>query len=261
LEPEGHTFILDLIPFGHGSFDMIVGMDWLSKLRAKIVCFEKIIQIPLSNEEILEVHGERPEGNLKYSSPWGALVLFVKKKFGSFRMCIEYRELNKLTIKNRYPLPRIDDLFDQLTRYRHFEFTVMPFGLTNAPTSKEEHEVHLKLILELLEKEKLFGKANVVADALRRKEQMKLRQARAMSLTIHSSIKGNILEVQSEAFKDINTLAEMLRGLEKQFERKEDGGFQSRTTETLEIALTAKDSRMEIGEYHYGLHSEITEDQ
>ncbi|GJT06186.1 putative ribonuclease H-like domain-containing protein [Tanacetum coccineum] len=79
------------------------------------------------------------------------------------------------------------------------------------------------------------GKANVVADALRRKEQMKLRQARAMSLTIHSSIKGNILEVQSEAFKDINTLAEMLRGLEKQFERKEDGGFATIITNPSEL--------------------------
>ncbi|GKB44592.1 hypothetical protein Tco_0889534 [Tanacetum coccineum] len=64
-ELEGHTFIIDLIPFGHGSFDVIVGMDWLSKRRAKIVCFEKIVQISLSNGEILEVHGERPEGNLK----------------------------------------------------------------------------------------------------------------------------------------------------------------------------------------------------
>nr|GFB03316.1 putative reverse transcriptase domain-containing protein [Tanacetum cinerariifolium] len=98
------------------------------------------------------------------SSPWGAPVLFVKKKDGTFRMCINYRELNKLTVKNRYPLLRIDDLFDQLqgssiyskidlrtgyhqlhireedipitafrTQYGHYEFRVMPFGLTNAP--------------------------------------------------------------------------------------------------------------------------------
>ncbi|GKE16074.1 putative nucleotidyltransferase, ribonuclease H [Tanacetum coccineum] len=147
------------------------------------------------------------------------LHLFVKKKDGSFHMCIDYQELNKLTIQNRYLLPRIDDLFDQLqgsryfskidlqsgyhqlrvrkkdipktafrTRYGHFEFTVMPFGLTNAPVvfmdlmnrvsksyldkfiivfidviliyskSKDEHEVHLKLILELFKKEKLFVK-------------------------------------------------------------------------------------------------------
>ncbi|GKG11961.1 hypothetical protein Tco_0346198, partial [Tanacetum coccineum] len=95
------------------------------------------------------------------SSPWGP-VLFVKKKDGSFRMCIDYCELNKLTVKNRYPLLRIDDLFDQLqgssvyskidsrikcvledqlqgspktafrTRYGHYEFQVMPFGLSNA---------------------------------------------------------------------------------------------------------------------------------
>ncbi|GJR13867.1 putative reverse transcriptase domain-containing protein [Tanacetum coccineum] len=98
------------------------------------------------------------------SSRWGAPVLFVKKKDGSFRMCNDYRELNKLTINNHYQLPMIDDLFNQLqgsqyfskidlrsgyhqlrvheddipktvfrTRYGHFEFTMMPFGLTNAP--------------------------------------------------------------------------------------------------------------------------------
>nr|GEY66129.1 putative reverse transcriptase domain-containing protein [Tanacetum cinerariifolium] len=71
------------------------------------------------------------------SSPWGAPVLFVKKKDRSFRMCIDYRELNKLTVKNRYPLPRIDDLFDQLqgsSIYFKIDLrSVMPFGLTNAP--------------------------------------------------------------------------------------------------------------------------------
>ncbi|GKE39795.1 hypothetical protein Tco_1463200 [Tanacetum coccineum] len=69
------------------------------------------------------------------------------------------------------------------------------------------------------------GKANVVADALSRKEWMKLRRARAMSMTIHSSIKARILEAQSEASKGINTPADMLKGLDNQFERKEDGGL------------------------------------
>nr|GEY33192.1 putative reverse transcriptase domain-containing protein [Tanacetum cinerariifolium] len=151
------------------------------------------------------------------SSPWGAPVLFVKKKDVSFH--IDYRELNKLTVKNRYPLPTINDLFDQLqgssvytkidlrsgyhqlrvqekdipftaftTRYGHYEFQVMPFGLTNAPAvfmdlmnwvcklfldkfmivfiddiliyskNKEDHEEHLRIILELLQKEKLYAK-------------------------------------------------------------------------------------------------------
>ncbi|GJS56826.1 hypothetical protein Tco_0651610 [Tanacetum coccineum] len=64
---------IDLIPFGHSNFNVIVGMDWLSKLKAKIVCFEKILQIPLSNREILEFHGERPRGGVKFD---GLAILF-----------------------------------------------------------------------------------------------------------------------------------------------------------------------------------------
>ncbi|KAI3725499.1 hypothetical protein L1987_65289 [Smallanthus sonchifolius] len=315
-----HPFSVDLIPIDLGSFDVVIGMDWLSKHRAEIICSEKIVRIPLSNGEVLDVHGDKPGRSLNIIScmkawkflkkgsytflanvvekrseelkiqdipivgdypevfpedlpelppslqvefridlvpgaapvarspyrlapselqelsnqlqellekgfirpsfsPWGAPVLFMKKNDGSFRMCIDYRELNKLTIKNRYPLPRIDDLFDQLqgsthfskidlrsgyhqlrvqeddipktafrTRYGHYEFLVMPFGLTNAPAvfmdlmnrvcklyldkfvivfiddiliysrSKEEHKQHLRLILELLQNEKLYAK-------------------------------------------------------------------------------------------------------
>ena len=99
-------------------------------------------------------------------SPWGAPVLFVKKKDGTLRLCIDYRQLNKVTVKNKYALPRIDDVFDQMRgekvfskidlrsgyhqvrikdedihkttfrrRYGHYEFVVVPFGLTNAPTT------------------------------------------------------------------------------------------------------------------------------
>ncbi|GJU53081.1 putative reverse transcriptase domain-containing protein [Tanacetum coccineum] len=267
-----HPFNIDLMPVEMGSFDIIIGMDWLAKYHAVIVCDEKLVRVPFgdktlifhgdgsnnghesrlniisctkaqkyllegcpiflaqvtmkkaedkSKEKQLEevpivqdfpevfpedlpgipptrqvefqidlIPGAAPVARAPYrlapsemkelsdqlkelsdkgfirpsSSPWGAPVLFVKKKDGSFRMCIDYRELNKLTVKNRYPLPRIDDLFDQLqgssiyskidlrsgyhqlrvreedipktafkTRYGHYEFQVMPFGLTNAP--------------------------------------------------------------------------------------------------------------------------------
>ncbi|KAI3776397.1 hypothetical protein L1987_46178 [Smallanthus sonchifolius] len=320
LELNNHTFPINLIPMPLGSFDVIIGMDWLSKHHAEVMCFEKCIRIPLPSGETLKAFGEKPCKGLKLMScitvqkyirkkcmvflahviqkedkkrsvqdipivrdfpevfpddlpglppvrqvefridlvpganpvakapyrlapsemqelasqlqeladkgfirpshsPWGAPVLFVKKKDGSFRMCIDYRELNKLTIKNRYPLPRIDDLFDQLqgstyfskidlrsgyhqlrvqeedipktafrTRYGHYEFMVMPFGLTNAPAvfmdfmnrmckpyldkfvivfiddiliyskTKEDHEQHLRLILDLLKTEQLYAK-------------------------------------------------------------------------------------------------------
>ncbi|GJX19622.1 putative reverse transcriptase domain-containing protein [Tanacetum coccineum] len=213
-----HPFNIDLMPVPLGSFDVIIGMDWLTKYHGVIICDEKIVRVPFgketlifqgdgsiprmesrlniiscsraqeyfskgcdvflahittkeakdeSEEKRLEdvpivrdfpkdlsgippaqqvefqidlVPGAAPVARMPYrlapsemkelakqlqelsdkgfirpsSSPWGGPVLFVKKKDGSFRMCIEYRELNKLMVKNRYPLQRINDLFDQL---------------------------------------------------------------------------------------------------------------------------------------------------
>nr|GEW14236.1 hypothetical protein [Tanacetum cinerariifolium] len=207
LKIEGHIFDIDLIPFGHESFDVIVEMDWLSRHKAEIGYHEKVVWIPLLKDEILRVLEERPEQKVRHSksekvkehklkdivvvrkffesnadheiplsfgaagmeelssqlrelqdkgfilpslSPWGAPVLFVKKKNGSFKMCIDYKELNKLTIKNYYPLPRIDDLFDQFQGLRYFSKIDL--------RTKEKQEIHLGLILELLKKEKLYAK-------------------------------------------------------------------------------------------------------
>nr|GFC94936.1 putative reverse transcriptase domain-containing protein [Tanacetum cinerariifolium] len=96
-------------------------------------------------------------------SPLGAPVLFVKKKDGSMRLCIEYRELNKITIRNRYPLPRIDDVFMDLMNRVFHEFLdkfVIVFidDILVFSKSKEEHEDHLRTVLQILRQEKLYAK-------------------------------------------------------------------------------------------------------
>ncbi|XP_074373866.1 uncharacterized protein LOC141714233 [Apium graveolens] len=142
------------------AIDLEPGTEPVSKAPYRMAPVE-MKELARQLQELLEKGVIRPS-----VSPWGAPVLFVKKKDGSLRLCIDYRELNKLTIKNKYPLPRIDDLFDQLkeakyfskidlrsgyhqlkikpedipkiafrTRYGHYEFLVMSFGLTNAPAA------------------------------------------------------------------------------------------------------------------------------
>nr|GEV84080.1 putative reverse transcriptase domain-containing protein [Tanacetum cinerariifolium] len=205
----GHPFNIDLMPIELGSFDVIIGMDWLRRCHAVIVCDEKLVQIPYGNETLTFCGNKRaaPVARAPYRlassemkelseqlqklseksfirpsySPWGAPVLFVKKKDGSFKMCIDYRELNKLTVKNRYPLPRIDDLFDQLqgsSVYSKIDLRSVFMDLMNRvckpyldkfviifiddiliySKNEKEHKEHLKAILELLKKEKLYAK-------------------------------------------------------------------------------------------------------
>ncbi|GJX67547.1 putative reverse transcriptase domain-containing protein [Tanacetum coccineum] len=276
------SFPIDLMVIELGSFDIIIGMDWLSRYDAAILCGEKKVRIPLEGKTLV-IEGDRNNSRLKIvscikaqkyivkaqvtkqepkekrledvpvirdfpkvfpeelpglpphrqvefridlipsaapvartpyclaqsemkelskqlqelsekgfirpsSSPWGAPVLFVKKKDGSFRMCIDYRELNKLTIKNRYPLPRIDDLFDQLQGSSvylkiylwsgYHQLRILFMDLMNRvckpyldkfvivfiddiliySKNKEEHGEHLKTILNLLRSEKLYAK-------------------------------------------------------------------------------------------------------
>jgi hypothetical protein len=193
--------------------DLIPGTAPIAKRPYRMAPTE-LAELKLQIAELQQKGYIRPN-----SSPWGAPIIFVTKKDGSMRMCIDYRSLNEVTIKNKYPLPRIDDLFDQLqgakyfskidlrsgyhqlrikeadiqktafvTRYGQYEFTLMPFGLTNAPAffmnlmnkvfmeeldkfvvvfiddiliyskSREDHEHHLRIVLERLRAHQLYAK-------------------------------------------------------------------------------------------------------
>jgi hypothetical protein len=141
------------------TIDLVSGTQPIHKVPYRMAPME-LKELKEQLQELLDKGFIRPS-----VSPWGASVLFMKKKDGTIRLCIDYRELHRVSIKNKYPLPRIDDLFDQLkedsifskidlrsgyhqlkvreedvqktairTRYCHYEFMVMPFGLTNAPS-------------------------------------------------------------------------------------------------------------------------------
>ncbi|GJW87511.1 putative reverse transcriptase domain-containing protein [Tanacetum coccineum] len=138
------------------------------------------------------------------SSPWGAPVLFVKKKDGSFRMCIDYHELNKLTVKNFLGLRvREQDIPKTAfrTRYGHYEFQVMPFGLTNAPADEKEHEEHLKAILELLKKEQLYASLKNVNFGSRRFIEGFSKIAKSMTKLTQKGIKFDWGEKEENAFQ------------------------------------------------------------
>ncbi|GJZ00831.1 hypothetical protein Tco_0518260, partial [Tanacetum coccineum] len=203
---------IQLIPLSRESFDVTVVMDWLSKRKFVIVCHEKVVRILLKGDEILQVHGERTQGVVKtlMNTKVGELKLsdiYIVRDF----IDVLLEDLSMTTMTTRAcPFLKIDfrSGYHQLRvhedaipktvfrmRYGHFESTVMPFGLTNATTSKEEHEVHLKLVLELLRKDKLYAKFSKLSGALSRKEKVKSRRVRGMNMV-----------AQSEAFMQENVL-------------------------------------------------------
>ncbi|GJV51409.1 putative reverse transcriptase domain-containing protein [Tanacetum coccineum] len=175
------------------------------------------------------------------SSPWGAPVLFVKKKDGSFRMCIDYRELNKLTVKNRYPLPRIDDLFDQLQGSSVYSKINLSYAVGLDKRTSRIHG-HLEsgsedFIAYCDTSKKGLGavliqeiqwcslsrsgdvmymelrKANVVANALSRKEREPPLRVRAAVMTISLDLPKQILNAQTEARKPENIKSEDIGGM------------------------------------------------
>ncbi|GKE22012.1 putative reverse transcriptase domain-containing protein [Tanacetum coccineum] len=256
-----------MISLNHGSFDVIVGIDWLSKRKFVIVCHEKVVKIPLEGSRKLRVQGERTLGAAKSllnarvefridlvhgatsvtKSPYRLAPLEMQELFEQLRelqdKVLELLRKEKLYAKVTYlhcianfskivkPITSLTERNQKvkLRRVRAMSMTIQSsvkdkILATSSETSKVENAPAemLRDLDQQMEKRVDDGKANVVTDALSRKERVKPRRVRAMAMIIQYGVRGMILAAQSEAFKQEYVLAEILHGLDQQMERKGD---------------------------------------
>ncbi|GJU90866.1 putative reverse transcriptase domain-containing protein [Tanacetum coccineum] len=301
LEIEGHVFNIDLIPFGHGGFDVIIGMDWLSNHKAEIICYEKVVRIPLLDGKLI------PGAKLMAKSPYRLAPSELEELSGQLK-----------GLQDKGFIPPSSSPWERRPYLDKFMIVFIDDILIYSKT-QEEHVEHLSLVLELLKKEKLYakfskcefwlrevqflghvingngihvdpskieageeqelafqtlkdklcntpvlalpdgpedfvvycdaseiglgcvlmqrgkielssdydyeiryhlGKANVMADALSRKERVKPKRVRAIKMILQSSIKDKILTAQKEA---VDEFAGLHKGLDEMIEQRSDG--------------------------------------
>ncbi|GJV86012.1 hypothetical protein Tco_1525910 [Tanacetum coccineum] len=204
-----------LISLDRRSFDVIVGMDWLSKRKFVIVCHEKVVRIPLELDEILRVHGERTQGvvktlvNTKTRVSYDLVIfreehqcrLLRREAWSSFEVSVGITEEGE--VKGRVKLRRVRAMF--MTIQSNVKDKILA---TPSETSKVENAP-----AEML---------HDLDQQMEKRERVQPRRVRAKAMTIQYGVRGMILAAQSEAFKQENALAESLHGLDQQMERKED---------------------------------------
>nr|GEV14592.1 putative reverse transcriptase domain-containing protein [Tanacetum cinerariifolium] len=189
LEIEGYGFDINLIPFGSGSFDVFIRMDWLSDHKAEIICHEKVVRIPLLDGKVLRVLGEKPEEKMRQ-------LMSVKAK--------EQKQEKIMVVK---------DFLSKIEAVKNWEAPRTPSEVCSFLGLASDYDCQICYHP---------GKVNVVADALSRKERVNPKRVRAMNMTLQSSIKDRILAAQKEA---CDKSAWLQKGLYEMVKRRSDGAL------------------------------------
>nr|GEY30233.1 reverse transcriptase domain-containing protein [Tanacetum cinerariifolium] len=211
LEIEGHTFNIDLIPFGHVSFDVIVRMDWLSRHKAEIVFHKKVVRIPLPHSEMLRVIEEKPKEKVRH-------LMSVKFKEQKLKDIVVVRNFLETNEEHEIHLGLILKLLKKEKLYENSlsmnsgckKYSSLGMGLMRGKVI-----AYASRQLKIYEKNYTTHDLELVANALSRKERIKPNRVQAINMIIQSSINDRILAAQNEASEVVNTPAKMLQRLDK----------------------------------------------